>query len=172
MTKKKSPKAKKQRNSYPPEFRHEAVLLAAKVGVAEAADKLGIRTSQIYAWRRQEGGVSETQQVVQAIQSENAKLKRLLAEREEDVAILKKGGGVLRESEQVKYGFIQANIPQFSVASLCRNLGVARSGYYDWRKRPETAKGKASRDLDGEIRAEFERKKQREGSPRLTLALR
>jgi transposase len=88
--KKKSPKAKQTRNSYPPEFRHEAVLLAAKVGVAEAADKLGIQTSQIYSWRRQEGGASETQQVIHAMQAENAKLKRLLAEREEDVAILKK----------------------------------------------------------------------------------
>lgn len=90
MTKKKSPKPKKPRNSYPPEFRHEAVLLAAKVGVAQAADKLGIQTGQIYIWRQKAGSDSEAQQVIQAMQAENAKLKRLLAEREEDVAILKK----------------------------------------------------------------------------------
>ncbi len=72
----------------------------------------------------------------------------------------------------MKYAFIKANTPQFSVTALCRNMNVARSGYYDWRKRPETAKGTASRNLDAEIRIEFERKKQREGSPRLTLALR
>jgi transposase len=100
MTKKKSPKPKTTRNNYPPEFRHEAVLLAAKVGVAEAADKLGIQTSQIYAWRRQAGGDSEAQQVIQAMQTENAKLKRLLAEREEDVAILKKAAAYFAKASK------------------------------------------------------------------------
>ncbi len=91
MTKKKPAKAKSTRNSYPPpEFRQEALLLATKVGVAEAAGKLGIQPNLIYTWRRQVGGDTETREACQAMQSENARLKRLLAEREEDVAILKK----------------------------------------------------------------------------------
>ena len=90
MTRKKSPKAKSARNNYPPEFRQEALLLATRIGVAEAAEKLGIQPGLIYAWRQKVGGDSESRQVIQTMQAENAKLKRLLAEREEDVAILKK----------------------------------------------------------------------------------
>ena len=71
----------------------------------------------------------------------------------------------------MKYAFIHANTAQFSVAAMCRNLSVGRSGYYDWRKRPVSERQKESQRLDAEIRADFERKKQREGSPRLTLAL-
>ena len=78
MTRKKSPKAKSTRNSYPPEFRQEALLLATKVGVAEAAGKLGIQPNLIYTWRRQVGGDTETREACQAMQSENARLKRLL----------------------------------------------------------------------------------------------
>ena len=100
MTKKKPAKAKSTRNSYPPEFRQEALLLATKVGVAEAAGKLGIPPNLIYTWRRQVGGDTETREAYQAMQSENARLKRLLAEREEDVAILKKAAAYFAKASK------------------------------------------------------------------------
>ena len=90
MSKKKSPKAKGPRSTFTPEFKQEAILLATKVGVAEAAEKLGIQGQLIYTWRRQLGGDTETRQAVQSMQTELAKLRRQLAEREEEVAILKK----------------------------------------------------------------------------------
>lgn len=100
MTKKKSPKAKNTRNSYPPEFRQEALLLATRLGVPEAAEKLGIQGQLIYTWRRQAGGDAETRQNVQAMQSEIAKLRRQLAEREEDVAILKKAAAYFAKASK------------------------------------------------------------------------
>ncbi len=100
MTRKKSPKPKSTRNSYPPEFRQEALLLATKAGVQEAAEKLGIQPNLIYTWRRQVGGDTETRVAYQAMQSENARLKRLLAEREEDVAILKKAAAYFAKASK------------------------------------------------------------------------
>jgi len=34
------------------------------------------------------------------------------------------------------YAFIKANRKQHSVQEMCRVLGVAPSGYYDWLKQP------------------------------------
>jgi hypothetical protein len=38
--------------------------------------------------------------------------------------------GVLREEPVVKYAAISAHVGQFPVAFMCRELGVAPSGYY------------------------------------------
>jgi putative transposase len=34
------------------------------------------------------------------------------------------------------YEFIKAHRKQYSVQAMCRILGVAQSGYYDWLKQP------------------------------------
>lgn len=39
----------------------------------------------------------------------------------------------------------------FQVTSLCRVLGVSRSGYYDWLSRPESARAQEDRELVGHI---------------------
>jgi putative transposase len=38
----------------------------------------------------------------------------------------------------MKYGFIRAQAEHYPVNLLCRQLGVQRSAYYDWRARPGT----------------------------------
>jgi transposase len=72
------------------EFRAEALKLAEKVGVAQAAERLGIHPSQIYAWRTalNKTSTSSDREATQA--AEIARLKRLLAEQAEDLEILKK----------------------------------------------------------------------------------
>jgi transposase len=42
---------KKIRKTYSTEFKEEALKLAAKVGMAQAARELNIYESQLYAWR-------------------------------------------------------------------------------------------------------------------------
>jgi transposase InsO family protein len=53
----------------------------------------------------------------------------------------------------VKYAFIRRHAKRFSVARLCATLGVSRSGYYEWRDRPESRHASEDRRLLGSIRA-------------------
>jgi transposase len=81
---------KKSRRRHAPEYRQEALALAARIGVASAARELGLAASQLYSWRskgRERLGQSDREQQVLA---ENARLKRELAEAKEEAAILKK----------------------------------------------------------------------------------
>jgi hypothetical protein len=58
------------------------------------------------------------------------------------------------------------------VATLCRLLGVSRSGYYAWRKRPPSARARANQELTGHIRAVHEQSRGTYGAPRIWAELR
>lgn len=91
MTKRRKPiKKQSQRESYPPEFRVEAVKLADTVGATEAANQLKIQSSQIYNWRASIARKESTSKAESRLLTENAALKRQLAEQKEEMAFLKK----------------------------------------------------------------------------------
>jgi transposase InsO family protein len=54
---------------------------------------------------------------------------------------------------------------------LCRRYGVTRSGYYAWRRRPESAHAEQDRHLLARITRIFQAHEGRYGSPRVHLAL-
>ena len=86
----KTAEAQKVRKRFSEEFKQQALLRAAKDGVAVAARDLGLQAAQLYAWRgkaQQQGQDAEVQQVVHA---EHARLKREVARLEEENAFLKK----------------------------------------------------------------------------------
>jgi transposase len=87
MSKKPTPQTNKR---YTAEFKAETLKLAERLSVAEAAEKLGIYPSQIYSWRsalnNSRTGVERESQLA----TENARLKRQLAEQAEELEILKK----------------------------------------------------------------------------------
>ncbi|WP_408064733.1 IS3 family transposase [Yersinia pseudotuberculosis] len=173
MTQAKSVK-KTSRNQYTPEFRQQALALAERIGVAKAARELGLHDSQLYAWRskqRQQGSTSEREQ---QLATENARLKRQLAERDEELAIPPKGGHLLRQTPEVKYGFIHQHQAAFSVKSLARVLRVSRSGWYAWLKRRQSPSPRQMRrqQCDERVAQAFIQAKQRYGAPRLTQELR
>ena len=72
----------------------------------------------------------------------------------------------------MSYGFIRDHVAVFPVAILCEVLGVSRSGYYDWARRPESRQAAADRVLAAEIRATHADSRGRYGSPRVHAALR
>ena len=53
----------------------------------------------------------------------------------------------------MRYRFIDEHRGRFRVRSMCRALGVSRGGFYDWRRRPESARTAANRCLLERIRA-------------------
>lgn len=81
---------KQVRRRHSPEFRKEALELANKIGVSQAAKQLGIYENQIYGWRGKQRLEMTATEAEGQLATENAKLKRQLAERDEEVAILKK----------------------------------------------------------------------------------
>ena len=75
---------KKPRTLHKPEFKAEALALALQIGVAKAAEPLGLPSSQLYNWRlvaQRNACVSERES---QRATENARLKRQLAEQAEE----------------------------------------------------------------------------------------
>jgi transposase len=87
MTKKTPAKSNKKHTT---EFKLEALKLADRVGATEAAEKLGIYPSQIYGWRTAINNKRTQGERESILATENARLKRQLAEQAEELEILKK----------------------------------------------------------------------------------
>jgi putative transposase len=71
----------------------------------------------------------------------------------------------------MKYAFISAHAANFSLKRMCSVLGVSRSGYYAWGKRPISSREKANQVLLKEIRAAYKVSRQTYGSPRIHVYL-
>ena len=80
----------------------------------------------------------------------------------------KRSAGRVRET----YRFIEAHQKQYSVEVMCRVLGVARSGYYEWLREPVSKRGQEDARLLRLIRASFNASHGIYGAPRVFLDLR
>lgn len=80
----------KTRKQYTTEFKEEALKLASKVGTTKAARELGVYQSQIYGWRSAAQKKATTSKRESGLATENARLRRQLAEQAEELEILKK----------------------------------------------------------------------------------
>ena len=106
--------------------------------------------------------------------AEIARLKRLLAQREEEVAILKKGRSVLCQGVSVRYAWIKSQQGTFSIKAMCRVLLVRRSAVVITPgSAPERVKGRPKANAwTKAICRHFEAHKGRYGSPRVTEELK
>ena len=71
----------------------------------------------------------------------------------------------------MKYAYIQRHARTVSVATLCRVLGVSRSGYYSWWRRPESQRQQADRQLLIHLRAIHAQSRQHYGIVKAWKAL-
>ena len=67
----------------------------------------------------------------------------------------------------MKFTWMAAEKASFRVSELCRALGVTRSGFYAWSRRPESAHARRDRQLKVLVRTSFDASKGRYGSPRI-----
>lgn len=81
---------KTARKQYTPEFRDEALKLAERIGVAAAVRELSLYESQLYNWCSKQQQRMTSSERENELAAENAHVKRQLAERDEDLAILQK----------------------------------------------------------------------------------
>lgn len=89
---------KTTRKQHSPEFRKEALALAEKIGIAKAAKELGLHDSQLYGWRAKARARQSQSELEQSQAAEIARLKRKLAEQEEELAIVKKAATYFAKS--------------------------------------------------------------------------
>jgi len=67
----------------------------------------------------------------------------------------------------MKYAAIHAHRDRYSIRMMCRALNVSRSGYYDWRARPESERSRRHRALTEKIREFHQASRETYGSPRI-----
>jgi len=91
-------KANTARIRHSAEFKSEALLLADKIGVHAAAEQLGLHTSQLYHWRSKAELLKSRGEIDEALRAENARLKRLLVEKEQELAFLGKAAAYFAKS--------------------------------------------------------------------------
>jgi putative transposase len=60
----------------------------------------------------------------------------------------------------------------FRVVKMCEVLGVSKSGYYKWRKRPKSPQKKKREELTKEVRRVYNESKGRYGSPKINAKLK
>jgi len=83
------------RKRYSPEqiirlLREAEVFIAEGMAAAEAARKIGVSEQTYYRWRKEYGGMQvEQAKRLKTLEQENIRLKRLVAEKELDIQILK-----------------------------------------------------------------------------------
>jgi transposase InsO family protein len=70
------------------------------------------------------------------------------------------------------YAFIEAEHTRYPVKTMCKVLGVSRSGYYEWRRREPSRRAREDAVLTTEIADIFEMSRQSYGRHRIGAELR
>lgn len=71
-----------------------------------------------------------------------------------------------------KYQFIATHAKEYPVTVVCRVLGLARSGYYAWKRRAPSAHARRDHQLLDQIQTSFTASRSTYGSPRVHADLR
>ena len=71
----------------------------------------------------------------------------------------------------MRYVWIDEHRDEYDVARMCRQLEVSRTGFYEWLKRPASARVRADSLLDVHVAAIHAQRKRRYGRPRILLDL-
>lgn len=71
----------------------------------------------------------------------------------------------------MKFAFIAQEVA-FPVETMCRVLGVTRSGFYAWKKRPKPARVRSDAQLTVKVVAAHQRSRKTYGSPRVHRELK
>jgi transposase InsO family protein/transposase-like protein len=164
---------KNARTQYSQSYKDDALALAERIGFSKAATQLGILESQLYYWRNKHRLQQSSTEREQSLADENARLKRLLAEQAEELAIVKNGRSVLCQTPEIKYAFMLKHRKQFATATMSRVLSVSRSGFYAWlsrHHRPSQLRHRQQK-IDMHVANAFKADKSRSGAIRVMLAL-
>ena len=72
----------------------------------------------------------------------------------------------------MKFAFIAAREVAFPVSTMCRVLGITKSGFYAWKKRPKPDRKRRDAQLAATVAAVHQRSRRTYGSPRVQRELK
>lgn len=162
---------------YPPEFRRRALdLLNSGRSVRDVAASLGIAESGLHRWKSQDlldrGVKTPSREQVESAALAAAQAR--IAELETEVKILRKAAAAVEQVVPPKARFAlvaELATEGVGVEQACLALGVSRSGFYDARTRPPSARTIRQAWLTDQIAAVHEASRQTYGSPRVRAEL-
>jgi putative transposase len=67
----------------------------------------------------------------------------------------------------VKFAFVEVEKASFPIAFMCKRLEISTSGFYAWRRRPESNRSREDRRLAVLVRESHDLSRQNYGSPRI-----
>ena len=67
----------------------------------------------------------------------------------------------------MKYAFIERNRETFAVTRMCDMMGVSQSSYYDWLKRPESARSLEDKRMGEKVKKSHEKSRETYGARRI-----
>lgn len=143
--------------------------------IGEVSRDLDLTESAVCEWIRQadvDRGDGPEGALTTAEKEELRKLRREVRQLREEREIPKKSDGLLREGEQVRFEFIDAEKANHSIRTLCRALRVSPSGYYAWTSREPSARARQDEVPRTHIRAIHKASRGTYGSPRVHAELR
>lgn len=138
-----------KRRKFTAEFKRGAVEQASQPGVscAQVARELGIRDTLLTRWKReaQTPGDGRIRRQWHASGRGAGSTQARVGAGEEGTGFFARSGDVLRKGITLRYQVIERCRDEFPIRLMCRCLKVSASGYYEWSKRPASA-----RQLDNE----------------------
>ena len=153
------PRGSNFQKPYPPEFRREAVELYRRSGrpLREIAVDLGVSTETLRMWVRQaevDGG--QRAGLTSEEREELRELRREVQGARAGARDLEKSRGLLRAGERDAVSVLpvhRGGEGQLTpISLLCRVLGVSRSGFHAWERRPPSDRALADAWLVERIR--------------------
>ncbi|XSF12109.1 IS3 family transposase [Myxococcus faecalis] len=170
-------KQRRKRRSFTAEFKVEAVRLVLEEGktVGQVARDLDLTETALRTWverARADRGQGKAGALTTAEREELARLRKENRQLQMERDFLKKAAAFFAKGLEVKFELIEAQKAHFPIELMCQQLGVARSGYYAWQKRPESERQKANRALAAEVAAVHQKSRGTYGSPRVHAELR
>ena len=67
----------------------------------------------------------------------------------------------------MKYAFIERHHETFTVTRMCNLMDISQSAYYDWLKRPESARSLEDRRLSEKVKESHEKSRKTYGARRI-----
>src|SRR3954449_8942854 len=171
------PRKPKYRKPYPPEFRREAVALYARTEktLGEIAADLGVSRESLRLWVQQAQIERRARRPDQRRAGGAARAAPAGAAARAREGDLEKSRGLLREGERdavSPYRFIAAAKANHSISLMCRLLGVSRSGFHAWQRRPPSDRALSDASWGERITATHRESRGTSGARRVHAALR